>query len=205
MMPVRGALRLLAAERALTMCPNRSVTVPRLSRAETLSISATRQMLEGHAAAVAASLITDAEVERLAALQAELAAARPRGDSRRILAANEEFHFLVYDAACIPVLADITAMLWLHSTLTLAFFFRAARKLHEYSETQNRNNLALVASLRQRDAEGARHAIEAEIVAGSRLPDRLMREAKSGEAAVTPRGRRPKPRTGKAGGVAALA
>lgn len=195
MMPVREALRRLAAERALTMRPNRSVTVPRLSRAETLSIRAIRQMLEGHAAATAASLITDAEVERLAALQAELAAARARGDGKRILAVNEEFHFLVYNAACIPVLVDIIATLWLHSAPTLGLFFRAARKLRDYSETQNRNNLALVASLKQRDAERARHAIEAEIVEGSRLLDRLMRDAKWDEAAIAPRGRRAVPRT----------
>ncbi|MET0681016.1 MAG: GntR family transcriptional regulator [Burkholderiales bacterium] len=186
MMPVREALRRLAAERALTMRPNRSVTVPRLSRAETLSIRAIRQMLEGHAAATAASLITEAEVERLAALQAELAVARSRRDAKRILAVNEEFHFLVYNAACIPVLVDVIATLWLHSAPTLSFFFRAARELRDYSDTQNRNNLALVASLRHRDPEGARHAIEAEIVEGSRLLDRVMREAKWDETAVVP-------------------
>lgn len=186
MMPVREALRRLTAERALTMRPNRSVTVPRLSRAETLALRAIRQMLEGHAAATAASLITDAEVERLAALQAELAAARGRGDAKRILAVNEEFHFLVYDAACIPVLVDLIATLWLHSAPTLSFFVRAAGELRGYSETQSRNNLALVASLKHRDPEGARHAIEAEIVEGSRLLDRLMREAKWDEAAVVP-------------------
>jgi DNA-binding GntR family transcriptional regulator len=190
MMPVREALRRLDAERALTMRPNRSVTVPRLSRAETLSIRGIRQMLEGHAAATAANLITAAEVERLAALQAELAAARARGDPKRILALNEEFHFLVYNAACIPVLVDVISTLWLHSAPTLGFFFRNARGLREYSETQIRNNLALVASLKHRDAEGARRAIEAEIVEGSRLLDRLMREAKWDEAAVAPRPRR---------------
>lgn len=189
MMPVREALRRLAAERALTMRPNRSVTVPRLSRAETLSIRAIRQMLEGHAAATAASLITEAEVERLAALQVELAAARARADAKRILAANEEFHFLVYNAACVPVLVDVISTLWLHSAPTLSFFFRGARELRDYSATQNRNNLALVASLRHRDPEGARHAIEAEIVEGSRLLDRLMRESKWDETAVAPRAR----------------
>jgi DNA-binding GntR family transcriptional regulator len=190
MMPVREALRRLAAERALTMRPNRSVTVPRLSRAETLSIRGIRQMLEGYAAATAAGLITEAEVARLAVLQAELATARARGDGKRILAANEEFHFLVYNAACIPVLVDVIATLWLHSAPTLGFFFHAAKGLRDYSETQNRNNLALVASLRDRDPGGARHAIEAEIVEGSRLLDRLMRETKWDETAVAPRQRR---------------
>ena len=198
MMPVREALRRLAAERALTMRPNRSLTVPRLSRADTLSIRAIRQMLEGHAAATAAGLITGAEVERLAALQTELAAARGSGDGKRILAVNEEFHFLVYNAACVPVLVDLIATLWLHSAPTLGFFFHAARSLRDYSQTQNRNNLALVASLRNRDPDGARRAIEAEIVEGSRLLDRLMREAKWDEAANVPPRRR---RAGARGGA----
>jgi hypothetical protein len=58
----------------------------------------------------------------------------------------------------------------------------------------------LVASLKHRDPEGARHAIEAEIVEGSRLLDRLMREGKWDETAVAPRPRLRR-RTG-AGGAA---
>lgn len=190
MMPVREALRRLAAERALTMRPNRSVIVPRLSRADVLSIRAIRQMLEGHAAATAAGLITDAELAQLDALRAELAAARARGDGKRILAVNEAFHFLVYDAACIPVLVDVIATLWLHSAPTLNLFFRAGSRSRDYAAKQNRNNLALVQSLRRRDPAGARRAVEAEIVEGSRLLDRLMREANWDEsAAAQPRRR----------------
>jgi len=184
MMPVREALRRLAAERALTMRPNRSVTVPRLSRAEILSIRSIRQMLEGHAAATAASLITEDEITRLAELQAELAAARARGDVKGVLAANELFHFLVYNAACIPVLVDVISTLWLHSAPTLNLVFHAAKHPRNYNETQNRNNLALITALTWRDHEGARRAIEDEIVEGSRLLDRMMREAKWDEAAT---------------------
>ncbi len=200
MMPVREALRRLAAERALTMRPNRSVTVPRLSRAEVLSIRAIRQMLEGHATATAATLITEEEIDRLTELQAELAAARAHGDAKRVLAANELFHFLVYTAACIPVLVDVISTLWLHSAPTLNLFFRSNKHPRDYDEKQNRNNLALVAALQRRDPEGARRAIEDEIVEGSRLLDRLMREAKWDEAAATlplPRSRRTRRTTGK--------
>jgi DNA-binding GntR family transcriptional regulator len=193
MMPVREALRRLAAERALTMRPNRSVTVPRLSRAEVLSIRTIRQMLEGYAAATAATLITEEETRRLAELQGELATARARGDGKRVLAANEEFHFLVYKAACVPVLVDVISTLWLHSAPTLNLFFRSGKR-RDYIEKQNRNNLALIESLRCRDADGARHAVEEEIVEGSRLLDRLMREANWDETAGAPlravRGRR---------------
>jgi DNA-binding transcriptional regulator YhcF (GntR family) len=44
-MPVREALRRLAAERALEMQPNRSVTVPRLSRVEILKVREVRERM----------------------------------------------------------------------------------------------------------------------------------------------------------------
>jgi DNA-binding GntR family transcriptional regulator len=151
-------------------------------------------MLEGYAAATAAALITEEETRRLAELQSELATARARGDGKRVLAANEEFHFLVYKAACVPVLVDVISTLWLHSAPTLNLFFRSGKRPRDYIDKQNRNNLALIESLRRRDADGARHAVEEEIVEGSRLLDRLMREANWDDTAGAPlravRGRR---------------
>src|SRR5262245_61459269 len=46
-MPVREAVSRLIAERALVLLPNRSVIVPRMSRARFIELSETRQMLEG--------------------------------------------------------------------------------------------------------------------------------------------------------------
>src|SRR5438045_6125667 len=45
-MPVREAVSRLIAERALVLLPNRSVIVPRMSRARFIELSETRQMLE---------------------------------------------------------------------------------------------------------------------------------------------------------------
>ena len=95
-------------------------------------------MLEGYAAATAATLITEEEMRRLAELQVELATARARGDGKRVLAANEEFHFLVYKAACVPVLVDVISTLWLHSAPTLNLFFRSGKRPRDYIEKQNR-------------------------------------------------------------------
>ena len=186
MMPVREALRRLAAERALTMRPNRSVTVPRLSRAETLSIRAIRQMLEGHAAATAASLITEAEVERLAALQAELAVARSRARREAHPRGERGISFPGLQRRVHPGAGgrhrDPVAPLGADAELLLSRCPGAPRLLRHAEPQQPRARRQPAAPR----PEGARHAIEAEIVEGSRLLDRVMREAKWDETAVVP-------------------
>src|SRR5258706_1352403 len=47
-MPVREAVSRLIAERALVLLPNRSVIVPRMSRARFNELTKARQILEGH-------------------------------------------------------------------------------------------------------------------------------------------------------------
>ncbi len=182
--PVREALRRLAAERALMMRPNHSVVVPRLSRAEVLKVREIRCMLEGEAAAVAAETAMAEEVDRLSRLQIAMAGARDRGDSRAILRINEEFHFVVYNAARIPVLTDIIETLWLQSAPTLNILFQP-RFLSRYPiDSQNRNNLSLIDALRRRAPEEARDAVQREITEGSQLLDDIMREIGWDELAV---------------------
>jgi DNA-binding GntR family transcriptional regulator len=195
-MPVREALRRLAAERALIMYPNRSVLVPRLSREEVLNIRAIRQQLEALAAKLAAARIDEERIERLVRLQLALAAARDRGDGRRILHLNEEFHFVVYEAAGVQVLTDIISTLWLHSAPTLNLLFKPEHISRYPLAAQNHNNRALIKALRSRDGERAARAVAAEIAVGSRVLDQLMAEngrnagARSrGVGRVKPRGR----------------
>ena len=174
--PVREALRRLSAQRALAAHPNSSTVVPRPSRAAVLQIRAIRERLEGFAAQLAAARIDAVRLEQLARIQRSLAAARKRGDRRRIMHLNEEFHFSVYEAAGISVLTDLIATLWLHSAPTLMVLFKPQHISRYPLAAQNRNNLALVRALRRRDGERAARAIEAEIALGSRVLDRLMKE-----------------------------
>lgn len=178
--PVREALRRLAAERALVMSPNRSVSVPALTRTEVLAVRAIRERLEGYAARIAAGKIDRKRLVRLARIGRELAAARSRADARRIMWLNEVFHFTVYEAAGIPVLTDIIATLWLQSAPTLSLVFRPESIGRYPADVQNRNNRALLATLRLRDGRGAERAVTAEIAAGSRLLQHLMDVAPSG-------------------------
>lgn len=174
--PVREALRRLSAERALLAHPNSSPEVPRPSRAAVLEIRAIRARLEGFAAQLAAARIDKPRLERLQRLQRALAAARSRGDRRRIMHLNEQFHFAVYEAAASPALTDLISTLWLHSAPTLMVLFKPEHISRYPLAAQDRNNLALVRALRRRDGERAARAVEAEIGVGSRVLDGLMTE-----------------------------
>jgi len=175
-MPVREALRLLAAERALEMQPSRSATVPRLSRMEILRLREVRELIEGYAAAQAVQRITPAELEEVTQLQIAAASARTRHDGKAILRYNEEFHFKIYEAARIPTLVDVIAVLWLHSAPTMNVMFLPDFLQRYPDRIQNKNNEALVGALRAGDPDAAARAVRAEISTGSRLLDEIMRE-----------------------------
>src|SRR3954465_10485126 len=65
-MPVREAVSRLIAERALVLLPNRSVIVPRMSRARFNELTITRQILEGHLTEAACARATPALLRELA-------------------------------------------------------------------------------------------------------------------------------------------
>lgn len=174
--PVREALRRLTAERALTMRPNRSVAVPRLSRVEVLKIREIRCLLEGDAAAEAAERASNFEIDQLSQLMLAMAGARDRRDPKAILHINEQFHFVIYNAARIPVLVEIIETLWLRSAPTMNVLIQP-RFMDRYPvDTQNQNNLALIDALRARSPEEARLAVQREIIEGSNLLDEIMIE-----------------------------
>jgi DNA-binding GntR family transcriptional regulator len=174
MTPVREALRRLAAERALEMNPNRSVTVPKLSLEDVLAVRQIREQLEGFTARLAARRISEAQLRRLVRIGKELEAARARRDARRIMLHNEKFHFTLYQAAGVRVLTEIIGTLWLQSAPTLNLAFRPENIGRYPLAQQNRHNRALLRALRVRDGGAAARAVAAEIAVGSRLLQRLM-------------------------------
>src|SRR5207248_8892240 len=64
-MPVREAVSRLIAERALVLLPNRSVIVPRMSRARFIELSEIRQVLEGMVTEAACARATPALLRKL--------------------------------------------------------------------------------------------------------------------------------------------
>jgi DNA-binding GntR family transcriptional regulator len=71
-MPVREAVKRLISEGAIELLPNRTIAVPKLRRRDFMELTRVREMLEGHAAELAAGLVSRSFVLALAKKNIEL-------------------------------------------------------------------------------------------------------------------------------------
>jgi len=169
-MPVRAALQRLAAEGALVNVPNAGVVVPCLSVAEFDDLLQMRMLLEGEAAERGALRLDAGQRARAQQLVERMAGALTRGDTGDYLAANEDFHVLLYRAAGSPTLFALIDMLWLKAG-------PISNQLFETPEAADALNLAHEAALKaltSGNCAGVRRAIEQDIfVAGQFLRARL--------------------------------
>jgi DNA-binding GntR family transcriptional regulator len=157
-MPVRQAVSRLIAERALVLLPNRSVIVPRMSRARFIELSQTRQMLEGMASEAACARGAPILLEQLSESNEAMKRCIESDDLHGVLSHNTAFHFILYRAADVQVILPLIEMLWLQAGpfLALSLLTPGARWTACYHEA------ALVA-LRGGNGQSARRAIEADI------------------------------------------
>ena len=169
-MPVRAALQRLAAEGALVNVPNAGVAVPRLSVAEFDDLLQTRMLLEGEAAERGAARLSPAQAQALRGLCNRMGAALARGDGDDYLAANEDFHVILYQAAGSPTLWGLIDTLWLKAGPVSNRLFDTP----EASAVLNAAHEDLMKALERGDSAGVRRAVEKDIfVAGQFLRERL--------------------------------
>ena len=129
-MPVREALRQLAAEGALEFLPNKSVRVPLMTKAKFQELLSIRQALEGLAVEEAARVITPAELlelDRYHDIYSKETAKR-KPDVNIAIEANMRLHFATYKAAKLPSLLNIIEGLWLQIGPVLNLDLRANSK-----------------------------------------------------------------------------
>jgi DNA-binding GntR family transcriptional regulator len=99
---IREALRLLAAQGVVEFELHRGARVRQYSRPETLSLLQIREVLEGLAAALAASGRTAADLKRLQGIQAQAGRAIAGRRIDAFLACNEALHDVILDASGNP-------------------------------------------------------------------------------------------------------
>lgn len=157
-MPVREALKRLAAAGALTLVTGRSMGIPRLSLDRLTDLRRVRLEVEGLAAEWAARNIEATELAQLRQLCEGLDQAVAKGDTKGFLRANRGFHFTVYQAARSPTLVALIETLWLQ----ISPYFNLLHGSGNYvsANTQHR---ALLDALRARDGAAARAALRADI------------------------------------------
>lgn len=134
--PVREALRRLSSEGLLSTSPNKGARVRTWSVGELSDIFDLRVLLEGHAAAVAASRVTGDQVRQMTALveRMDAAAAHPQAiDFDALTALNLAFHAAIADASGNSLLPDI-----IHSLVHVPVVLRTYRL---YSPVRLRESL----------------------------------------------------------------
>jgi DNA-binding GntR family transcriptional regulator len=95
--PMREALKVLAAEGLVTMKVRRGAYVTEVSEQDLNEVYHLLALLESDAAAVVARQASDAQLQQLQALHAELEAAQ--GDREKFFAVNERFHMRLLELA----------------------------------------------------------------------------------------------------------
>jgi len=170
-MPVRAALQRLAAQGALVNIPNAGVAVPRLSVPEFDDLLQMRILLEGEAAERGCLRLDAAQTTTLAGLCERMGQALAASDATDYLAANEDFHVLLYRAAGSPLLFELIDTLWLKAGPNSNQLFVAPQAASVYNDAHTE----VMAALQRRDSAGVRNAVEKDIFVAGQIVRRQLR------------------------------
>ncbi len=112
-MPIREAIRRMVALGALEMRSTRRVTVSTMTEERFREIVETRTLLEPEIAAKAMANVSPDLLDKLQAIDNEIADAMERGDPDAYSVKNREFHFTLYEAANSPIMLRLVESIWL--------------------------------------------------------------------------------------------
>ncbi|MEY4710744.1 MAG: hypothetical protein RIS88_194 [Pseudomonadota bacterium] len=153
--PLREALKVLAAEGLVTMKMRRGAYVTEVSEQDMAEVYHLLALLESDAAGVVAQLATDAQLQELQALHAELEGAT--SDRDRFFALNERFHLRLLEIAGNrwrkQMVADLRKVMKLNRQQSLLKSGRIEESLQEHA--------AVMDALRRRDAAAAARRMQA--------------------------------------------
>lgn len=156
--PIREALMTLREQGFVELLPNRGFAVLQISPADVADLFLVQSFAAGELAARAAAAATDDLLEELDRCNRRLERHAEAGDGRAFELANDEFHAIVNAAAGSPRLA------WFYVNAIPIIPRRFLWLVPGWSELSLNDHHAIVAGLRRRDAEAARHAMSEHIV-----------------------------------------
>jgi DNA-binding GntR family transcriptional regulator len=157
-MPVREAMRRLAAEHALDLLDNRRARVPDMTAARFEALIDARVLLETAAALRALPHIDAARLGELRRLDQTVNEVFARGDIERTIETNLAFHRRLYTFAPVDALTPLIESVWLQ----IGPFMRAALRESAVYYRVDRHAEAL-AAIEAHDMRGLARAIEADI------------------------------------------
>lgn len=178
-MPVREALKELAAEGLVEHAPYRGVQVVAFSADDVADLYAARSFLEGMAARHAAKHITAEALADLRALQARMAEKLGPADLPEYLELNRRFHQLICAASGRAYLIRLLNQMW--AAFPTMLWGNVAATLQQRPAERNANDLAehpaLLDALERRDAAAAERRMRAHVEATGDELVTLLRQA----------------------------
>lgn len=177
-MPVREALRRLAAENALVVVTNGSAQVPQISLDKLDDLCLARAALEGLAGKLAAERATKEDREEFIRLAAAHEEATRKLDVQAMLQTNRDFHFAVYASSGSSVLEQLIQTLWLRFGPYMRMLSTDIAPLVASEEYEpSSHHTVLLDALERQDARAASKAVQADIKTTQALLRRLYRES----------------------------
>jgi DNA-binding GntR family transcriptional regulator len=161
--PVREALVTLQGYGLVDLLPNRGFQVAQLAREDIEDAFLVQRFVAGELAARAAERLSDADLDRLAAIQVRITRAHDQGDFATVDLANDEFHRLINLAAGSPKLRLFLGM-------ALRYVPKAPdTAVPGWQDATATDHSDILRALRARESEHARAAMVAHIDHARRL------------------------------------
>lgn len=161
--PVREALRRLASEGFAVFSPNQGAHVAEMGSAELEDLYELRALIEGYAAARAATRLSEEQIEEMEALALQIEASIEEAGAiaSTVAPANSRFHRIILEAAESPRLLTLASVV-VEAPLAL-------RTIERYSPEQRARSVQhhreLIAAFRARDPQWARSVMTSHIKA----------------------------------------
>jgi len=167
-MPVREALKELAAEGLIEHVPYRGARVVEFAPEDVLDLYEHRAFLEGRGAEFAAEKITGDELKELKEM-ADLMAALPPEKISEYRKTNRAFHAMIFNASGHGYLIRTLTQMWesFPTMLIGNFPFSAQNPLPERDLQDQQEHLAILAALEARNGGQARKAMQAHILSAA--------------------------------------
>ena len=145
--PLREALQVLEGEGQVVHEPHRGYFVTELSLPDLTEVYRLRSILEAEAARVALPLLTDADIDRVAALADDVDRAAETGNVAAMVEANRAFHFALVEASGMRRLTRLVGSLWDPTDVYRAVYYGSATN----RERVRHEHAGIIAALRDRD------------------------------------------------------
>ncbi|WP_442580343.1 GntR family transcriptional regulator [Mesorhizobium sp. ASY16-5R] len=177
--PVREAIFQLVREHALELRPGHQPRVPALDIQHYVEVREVRAPLERLAAELAASRISQDEIDELAGLHRRYAECEDAQDWTEALAANQSFHFCIYRASGNETLRAVLENFWLVTGPFVANQYPAILNSRITPHPHNQ----LIDALRRRNAQEAGDALVNDLRDGSHQLLEWLRRKEAGTSA----------------------